>query len=248
MTPKIFEPSIVFHADAFRKWLEQPNDRPFAVAADSREEAIAFLARLFRHDRELSQAADRAAVFNSVDTLRTLARSSSPFIPVAGNAEVEREFADLYRRFPCIVIRPRNAVDSKPDAALELLGYDARRLIPLTLAGAWDAQSNGDREVLTALADGGWEQVEESIACLLQFDDCPVWSVAQYYGAQYGGRTTTQRTLAICSIGSAGFPTVTVHEYVIWSMPGHGMRPTTKPGQRCASRFVMLRFPDGRVV
>ena len=238
MTPKIFEPSIVFHADAFRKWLEQPNDRPFAVAADSQEEAIAFLACLFRHDRELSQAADRAAVFYSVDTLRTLARSSSPFIPIAGNAEVEREFADLYRRFPCIVIRPRNAVDSKPDAALELLGCDAfrqaldemgtgrddanrlaresgrsptilrrrlsripaistprwasdaaaaRRLIPLTLAGAWDAQSNGDREVLKALAAAGWDQVEESIACLLQFDDCPVWSVAQYHGAQYGG-------------------------------------------------------------
>ena len=49
-----------------------------------------------------------AAVFKSAETLRTLAASSSPFIPIACTKETERELAIVYRRLHCIIVRPRN--------------------------------------------------------------------------------------------------------------------------------------------
>ena len=125
MTATIFAPSIAAHLEAFRKWLETPSNRPFSVAADSREEAVAFLACLLRHEDALADAYDRAVVFESASTLRTLAQSSSPFIPIVCNEESEREIATLYRKRHCVVVRPRNAVDREPDVAIELLGHAA---------------------------------------------------------------------------------------------------------------------------
>ena len=125
MTATIFAPSIAAHLEAFKKWLETPSNRPFSVAADSREEAVAFLACLLRHEDALADAYDRAVVFESASTLRTLAQSSSPFIPIVRDEESEREIATLYRRRHCVVVRPRNAVDREPDVAVELLGHAA---------------------------------------------------------------------------------------------------------------------------
>ena len=48
MTAKIFEPSLNAHRDRFKEWLDSdPGKRPLAVAADSKDEAVAFLACLF---------------------------------------------------------------------------------------------------------------------------------------------------------------------------------------------------------
>ena len=150
MTAAIFAPSVAAHLNKFKEWLEKdPGDRPFAVAAeasatddigellpaaddepftvaaDSREEAVAFLACLFRHEGVLSRVSEQAVVFQSASALRTLADSSSPFIPIAYNNETGREIASLYRHRRCIVLRPRNAVDRKLNAAVELLGHTA---------------------------------------------------------------------------------------------------------------------------
>ena len=49
MTAKMFEPAVSAHRKAFAEWLAaEPGDRPFAVAADSKYEALAFLDCLFR--------------------------------------------------------------------------------------------------------------------------------------------------------------------------------------------------------
>ena len=232
LTAKIFAPSIDTHLTAFKKWLEAPSDRPFSVAADSREEAVAFLACLLRHEDALADAGDRAVVFESASTLRTLADSSAPFIPIVCDEESEREIVTLYRKRHCIVVRPRNAVDREPDVTVELLGHAAfesaladmgigpervdrlaresgrsptvlrrrlspigaimtppwagdkdvaRSLIPMVLVGAWHG-SKADRDVLAALADREYQQVEESLADLLRQDDCPVWCVGQHRG------------------------------------------------------------------
>ena len=126
MTPKIFEPSATAHLERFAKWLEKPpGDGPLTVAADSREEAVAFLACLFRHDEVPALACDHAVVFGSADTLQRLTGSASPFIPIVYGEKTERQLASLYRQHHCIAVRPRNAVDRRPDVAVELLGHDA---------------------------------------------------------------------------------------------------------------------------
>ena len=231
MTPTIFEPSIIAYRERFKEWLEKPSEKPFVVAADSIDESLAFLACLFQYLATRSE--DLAAVFKSAETLRTLADSSSPFIPIVYTEEAERELATVYRQLHCIIVRPRNAIGSEPDIALDLMNHDAfekalaemgieddeaerlaresgrsptilrrrlsrieairkpqwsgkaevaKSLIPMTLIGTWHAESNADREVILTLADRPYQETEEDIAHLLQFDDCPVWSVGEYRG------------------------------------------------------------------
>ena len=230
MTPTIFEPSIIAYRDPFKEWLEKPSEKPFVVAADSIDESLAFLACLFQDLATRSE--DIAAVFKSAETLRTLANSSSPFIPIVYTEEAERELA-VYRQLHCIIVRPRNAINPEPEITLDLLNHDAfekalaemgieddeaerlaresgrsptilrrrlsrieairkpqwsgkaevaKSLIPMTLIGAWHAESNADREVVLTLADRPYQETEEDIAHLRQFHDCPVWSVGEYRG------------------------------------------------------------------
>ena len=124
MSPSIFEPSVIAYSDKFKKWLENPNKDPFIVTADSKDEALAFLACLFENSDIPPRSRDLAAVFKSAQPLSILAASSSPFIPIVYTDEAERELAALYRQYHCIIIRPRNAIDLNPDIALGLLNYD----------------------------------------------------------------------------------------------------------------------------
>ena len=232
LTPKIFAPSIAAYRDTFKSWLDKPSDRPFVVAADSRDEALAFLACLF-DDEELRQSKDRAAVFTYPATLRTLLASSVPFIPIVHSEVAERELVDAHRRLHCIVFRPRNAVDTEADIVLDLLGYDAfekaltamgiergdvdrlaresghsptilrrrlsrnaairtpawagddytaKTLVPMALIGAWHAEPEADREIVSYVADRKYEAIEDDVARLLRFDDSPVWSAGSYRG------------------------------------------------------------------
>ena len=125
MTAAIFKPSLDRHEKGFRDWLRATPDRPFTVAADSREEAVAFIACLLRQGDTPASACDRAVLFESADTLRLLAPSSQSFIAVVCNQETERAIGEVYRRHHCIVVHPRNAVDSEPDIALNLLDHDS---------------------------------------------------------------------------------------------------------------------------
>lgn len=232
LTPEIFAPSIAAYRDKFREWLDAPSDRPFVVAADSRDEALAFLACLFDDD-DLRQFKDLAAVFTSPATLRTLIASSVPFIPIVHSEDVERELGDAHRRLHCIVFRPRNAVDTEADIALDLLNYDtfekalttmgieegdvdrlaresgrsptilrrrlsqnaairtpvwagdddtAKTLLPIALIGAWHAEPEADREIVSYVADRTYEAIEDDIARLLRCDDSPLWSAGRYRG------------------------------------------------------------------
>ena len=125
MTAAIFNPSLDRHRKAFHEWLMSPPDRPFLVAADSREEAVAFIACLLRQNDLPTGASERAVLFDSADTLRLLTPSSSSFIPIVRTDEAERAIGDAYRKRHCIVVRPRNRVDREPDIAIELLGHEA---------------------------------------------------------------------------------------------------------------------------
>ncbi len=126
LTPEIFAPSIAAYQGTFKKWLTNPSNKPFVVSADSRDEALAFLACLF-DVQEFHQSKDLTAIFTSPPTLRTLISSSVPFIPIVVSEDVERELADAYRRLHGIVFRPRNDVNVNADITLDLLGHEAFR-------------------------------------------------------------------------------------------------------------------------
>ena len=124
LTPEIFAPSIAAYQGTFKEWRTNPSNKPFVISADSRDEALAFLACLF-DAQEFRQSKDLTAIFTSPSTLRTLISSSVPFIPIVVSEDVERELADAYRRLHCIVFRPRNDVNVDADITLDLLSHDA---------------------------------------------------------------------------------------------------------------------------
>ena len=125
MTPKMFESAVSEHRSTLTDWLARPSDRPLIVAADSKDEALAFLYCLFRDDNVPAHHGDQAAVFDTPQTLRTLAAASSPFIPIVSHEDTERELVGIYRQRHCIVIRPRNSPDQEPGIVLRPLREDA---------------------------------------------------------------------------------------------------------------------------
>lgn len=232
LTPIIFAASITASRDSFKDWINKPSSSPFVVAADSRDEALAFLYCLFEEE-EFRHLKDQAAVFTSPETLRTLIASSVPFIPIVHTEDTERELLDAHLRLHCIVFRPRNAVDVKANIELDLLSYSsfkealismgiegddidrlaresgqsptilrrrlsqnaairkpvwagddniAKSLIPTVLIGAWNSETEADREIISKVAKRNYEAVEADIVRFLRFDDSPVWSVGRYRG------------------------------------------------------------------
>ena len=58
LSPELFEPSLRVNRKRIQEWLISESRRPFVVAADSTDEAKAFLACVFR-DREIAPEAGR---------------------------------------------------------------------------------------------------------------------------------------------------------------------------------------------
>jgi len=58
----------------------------------------------------------------------------------------------------------------------------AKTIVPMALIGAWHAEPEADREIISYVADRKYETIEDDVACLLRCDDSPVWSAGRYRG------------------------------------------------------------------
>lgn len=132
LTLEVFSPSLKAYRQDVVDWLTKEPEQPFVISADSKGEAVAFLACLFRElsgesgdNASAMGLVDTAAVFDSASTLRELAASRTRFLPIVRSDECERELAPVHRRLHCVTVRPRNAVQSDPDIALDLLNHEA---------------------------------------------------------------------------------------------------------------------------
>lgn len=107
--------------------LSKPSEGPILIAADSTEEALAFLSQLLGElgGVELAAYRDRVLVFDKPGVFQSLASGAQTFIPVALTREVERELAPYASSMHSFVIYPRNAVSTKPDIVLEPANYEA---------------------------------------------------------------------------------------------------------------------------
>ena len=124
LSPALFEPSVQEFSDKFRGWLAEPPTRSYVVAADSRDEALAFLSCLFesnKHDTE--ETGTGALVFDTPEAMqRFRACNAALGVAVVHDARVEREIGDLYRRCHCVIVRLGNDVYAEPDIRLGLPG------------------------------------------------------------------------------------------------------------------------------
>ena len=237
LSPRLFASAVEGHSGRFREWLAEPPTRPFTIAADSGDEAIAFLACLMGREGGLDAAGDRGIVFDAPGALHPLA-SAAPgaFVAVAGAREVETVFSGLCRSIHCVAPCPRNAVvatDPPVDVVLDLPGHEdfrkalaamgirggradrlalesarsptilrrrlsvvpavrepdwgrdrttAGKVLPAAMVGVWHDASRADREIVSLLADTGYEAVESGVAEVLCLDDPPLWSIGRYRG------------------------------------------------------------------
>ena len=127
LSRRLFTPAVERNLERFRAWLEESPARPFTIAADSRDEAIAFLACLMGRESGDDGAGDRGIVFDAPDALHRLA-SAAPgaFVAIAGTREVETAFSGFCRNIHCVAPHPRNSVEttgSPVDVVLELPGF-----------------------------------------------------------------------------------------------------------------------------
>jgi len=235
LAKELFDLPVKIHQESFLQWLKNRPSKPLIVCADSRAEALAFLACMFEtNDVSTSGYKDRAVVFSSAEAAHKLLSRSSNFLPIVFSDAVEQKLGGIPQTLHTIIVRPRNTVEPTPDMVLDLLGYEAfskalaamgiddhhrvavlaresgqsptvlrrrlseipaiktppwaqdretvKRLIPIMLVGAWNAQSEADRAILSRLAGEPYSDIEKQIAALLTFDDPPVWSVGHFRG------------------------------------------------------------------
>ncbi len=125
LTADFFQPAIEANRETIAKLLANSPSESIVIAADSTEEALAFLAQAFSDhgDNELSLHRDRILIFDKPGIVSKLAAGAQTFIPVAHSREVEREFAPYLKSMHTIVIYPRNAANIEKHIDLEPVDY-----------------------------------------------------------------------------------------------------------------------------
>lgn len=58
----------------------------------------------------------------------------------------------------------------------------AGRLIPLVFVGAWNSESEADLAILSSIAAGTHDEIESTVAKLINQEQSPVWSIDKYRG------------------------------------------------------------------
>lgn len=124
----LFDGAIQSNKDSLESWLKNPPALPYVVTSDSEEETLAFLAcALDAKDAAIGGYNDKALVLTSVSALRRATKSSSNFIAVLVNPEVEQASAGLYKTQHTIVVRRRSSVEVDADTDLDLIDDDTFR-------------------------------------------------------------------------------------------------------------------------
>lgn len=190
LSKELFDAAVEQFSKEFKEWFEQPPERSFIVAADSRGEALAFLHCLI--DTQVNAA---TVVFDTPAAVRRFGASAAvPRIVVINNPEVEHEIGDLLRRCHCIIVRLNNAVESNPDICLRRLSDESfakalramgvsedkigrlaresarsptilrRRLssIPAIQTPAWAEPRETARRLLPAVLLGTWDETSQA--------------------------------------------------------------------------------------
>ena len=145
MTPAMFKSAVhVGRAKFDRWWATDPRREPFIIEADSTREALAFLHCLLTAD-ELVGRHNRAIVIDSPETLGRLTVTDSNTILISASAPVRAALSSLWRRFPVIVVQPRQSGLQDADISVDIpghfefqealsdMGLTAAQILPLSL-------------------------------------------------------------------------------------------------------------------
>lgn len=141
LSKELFRGAIEAYRNGLASWLKNPPERPFIVAADSIEEALAFTACALEEIGDVSnQFAARAAVLQTVEGFTKAIAASPNFIAILASPDVESNSAGVHTSRHTIIVRRRNAVEGDADISLDLLDDK-------TFKAALVAMGMGDDEI-----------------------------------------------------------------------------------------------------
>ena len=155
LSPALFAEAVENHSDAFLGWLQEDPTRPFTVAADSRDEAIAFVACLLKAEGPRAERPlDQAVVFYGTDAVQRLGAFIDPvslesaednppnrLLAVARSPDVQRSLSAWRQTWHCVAIEHPNAVgliDQQRDVELGVLtpAEFGKALAAMNISGA----------------------------------------------------------------------------------------------------------------
>jgi addiction module HigA family antidote len=124
--PEIDKSLFAGSVKAYRKKIEDllaaTPDKPLIITADSKEEALAFLACVFEQAGDPPGAhSDRVVVLETVEALANARRVSSDFVAVIAEPKVEAALAGLQKSQHTIIFRSYSREEEEPKIALDLL-------------------------------------------------------------------------------------------------------------------------------
>ncbi|MEJ2911684.1 helix-turn-helix transcriptional regulator [Pseudoalteromonas sp. C12FD-1] len=127
LSKRIFNSAIQASKRTILSRLSKPVEGPTIIAADSIEEALAFISQLLSENGgvELAPYRDQTLVFDEPGTLSRLAESTQTFVPVIHNRKIEQELAPYAHKLHSIVVYPRNALNTEPHVILEPASYES---------------------------------------------------------------------------------------------------------------------------
>jgi len=127
LSEKLFDQAFDSHADTLTRWVESPNPTNLVIAADSIEEASAFVCDALRRLKDKGGLVDRTAFFDSSESLKKVITSNTTIIPIISHSDVERAFSVFSGQVKSIILYPRNATNRDHDVLLEPLSYECFR-------------------------------------------------------------------------------------------------------------------------
>ena len=121
MSPSLFSSSIEAYQQKVTDWLSRSPGSPLKIAGDSIDEVLAFLACIAGREGVPQAFLNTTVVFDSKESLDSLARATCPLIPIVHSVDVERKLSAVYRERHCIVVKSRGSLLRKDDVDILLM-------------------------------------------------------------------------------------------------------------------------------
>ena len=123
----LFDDAISHSRDRVQRWLQSGTGATLSIAADSNEEALAFLYALWKSGQAPSFQGEKVIVFERTDLFSRLLQPGADLIPVITGPELERELSPYLKHCTPIIIRNSQPPGGDHDIVLKPLCYGVFR-------------------------------------------------------------------------------------------------------------------------
>lgn len=118
----LFKGAVELHGPKLTKWLQETPETPFVITADSKGEALAFLAcALEAVSTPQNGAYEQAVVLKSSEALRKISVIPVNFLAIVASDEVEGVLAGMHKTRHTIILRHRGVGEDDPEVSLDLV-------------------------------------------------------------------------------------------------------------------------------